>query len=450
MSEGIVTTQDIGIKSCLITGSSGRQIDFKNMIVEFNYYEDIFANGISGALVVNDSMGYINILELQGSEVLSLIIDKPGLELPIVGNYRIYTISNRTQTNSTNQNYIIKFCSEELFLNDQYRISKSYTKVLISDIVIDIAYNQLKIPQSALIVDNTTGLRDIVVPNFKPIQAINWLATFALAGGSQNVGAPFFFYEDRDGWKFKSLLTLYKLPVYKTYQYSIKGSKSDKNPLVTDLNTELVNVLQYEHIKSFDSISAAKNGVFANKLHTVDPLRLKLGETDFNYSKYLSNNPASLNKYNIPDTAKNRKGDTMSDASAVVKFCMTTSGQNDNEYIKNKKITINENLVEQTIPLRTAQIALFCINRMKLLIPGDVYMTIGKVIEFNLPQISYNKDSRQKDKDEFYSGKYLVTAVRHLFNQAGTYVTCIEICKDSSPTQYGAYNNSDSGWSSLR
>jgi len=450
MSDGILTSQDIGIKSCLISGSSGQQIDFKNIIIEFNYYEDIFANGVSGSLVVNDSMGYINILQLQGSEVLSLVIDKPGLNLPISGNYRIYTISNRKQTNSTNQNYIIKFCSEELFLNEQYRISKSYTKVKVSDIVIDIAYNQLKIPEPLLIIDETTGLRDIVVPNFKPIQAINWLSTFALAGGSKNIGAPFFFYEDRDGWKFKSILTLFKQPVYKTYEYSVKGLKSDSNDLVTDLNAEIVNVIQYEHVKNFDSVSAARSGVFANKLHTVDPLRLKLGETDFNYAQYLSNNPATLNQYNIPDTAKNRKGDTMSDASAVVKYCMTTSGQNQNSYIKSKNITVNENLVEQTVPLRTAQIALFCINRMKLLIPGDVYMTIGRVIEFNLPQVSYNKASRQKGKDEFYSGKYLVTAVRHLFNQAGTYVTCIEICKDSSPTQYGSFDNSNPEWNSLR
>ena len=164
----------------------------------------------------------------------------------------------------------------------------------------------------------------------------------------------------------------------------------------------------------------------------------------------MSNSPASLNDYNMPDTAKNRKGDTMSNASAVVKFTTTTTGQNQNPYIKSKNITINETLIEQTLPLRTAQISLFCINRMKLLIPGDVYMTIGKVIEFNLPEVSYNNQNRQKKSDEFYSGKYLVTAVRHLFNQAGIYVTCIEICKESSPTQFGAFNNSDPLWSSLR
>lgn len=450
MSDGILTSQDFSIKSCFITNSSGQKLDFKNMVVEFNYFEDIFANGVNGMLLINDSTGYINILQLQGSEVLSLEIDKPGLELALKGNYRIYAVSNRTQTNSTNQNYILKFCSEELFLNEQYRVSKSYNKKSVSDIVYDLALNQLKIPEQYLSVEETQGLRDIVIPNFKPIQAINWIATFALPSSNKNVGAPYLFYEDREGWKFNSLLTLFQQEEYKTYQYSEKGLKSDQNPSVTDLNSEIVNVIQYEHIKNFDSISAAKAGVFSNKMHTVDPLRLKLGESNFNYEKYLSSGPASLNDHVIPDTATNRFGDRMVDTAGVVKFCISTTGQNENEYIKNKNFGVNENLVEQTVPLRTAQIALFCLHRLKLIIPGDVYISIGYTIKFNLPQISYTNKSRQKVSDEFYSGKYLVTAVRHLYNQEGKFVTCIEICKESTPTQINSFDTSDPTWKSLR
>lgn len=450
MSDGLLTSQDISIKSCLITNSSGQKLDFKNLVVEFNYFEDIFANGVSGMLLINDSTGYINILQLQGSEVLTLEIDKPGLELALKGNYRIYAVSNRVQTNSTNQNYILKFCSEELFLNEQYRISKSYTKKSISDIVYDLAVNQLKIPQDHFSFESTKGLRDIVIPNFKPIQAINWISTLALPDAPKSIGAPYLFYEDREGWKFNSILTLFQQDEYKTYQYSEKGLKSEKNPAVTDLNSEIVNVIQYEHIKNFDSISAARSGVFSNKMHTVDPLRLKLGESNFNYEKYLSTGPASLNEHVIPDTATNRFGDRMVDATGVVKFCISTTGQNNNEYIKNKDVAINENLVEQTVPLRTAQIALFCLHRLKLIIPGDIYLSVGYTIKFNLPQISYTNQSRQKGLDEFYSGKYLVTAVRHVYNQEGKFVTCIEVCKESTPNQINSFDASDPTWKSLR
>jgi hypothetical protein len=450
MSDGLLTTQDISLTSCMITGSSGQKLDFKNLVVEFNYFEDLFGCGISGILMINDSMGYINILQLQGSEVLTIKLDKPGLELPIYGNYRIYTVSDRKQTNHTNQNYLLKFCSEELFLNEQYRFSKAYSKMTISDMISDIALNQMRIPQDKLYLDSTSGIRDIVVPNMKPLQAINWLSSFALADGAKNIGAPYLFYEDRDGWKFHSILNLFKQNVYKTYQYNIKGTKSDDNPTVTDLNSEIVNVLKYEHVKNFDSVTASKTGVYHNKLHTVDPLRLKFGETEFNYNQYKQNAPASLNDHGMNPSAKNRFGDTLTDTSSVVKFCITTTGQSENSYIKDKKIAVSENLVEQTVPLRNAQLSLFYINRMKIMIPGDVYMAVGRVIEFNLPQISYNKESRQKSADEFYSGKYLVTAVRHMLNQEGIFITALEICKESSPTEINDFNNSDPEWSSLR
>jgi hypothetical protein len=395
-------------------------------------------------------MGYINILELQGSEILILELDKPGLEQPISKNFRIYNISNRTTTKSTNENYIINFCSEELMLNEQYKISKSYTSKLVSDIISDLCLNHLKIPQNKLSIDKSSGIRDIVIPNFKPIQAINWLATFAKADSAKNVGSPYLFFEDRDGFKFKSILTLFQQPVYKTYQYSAKGLKSEKNDMVIDMQNESVNVIKYEQIKSFDTISAVRSGAFSNKLHTVDPLRLKLGETNFNYNSYLNRGISQLNAGKLPNSAKNRFGDTINDTQGVIKFCLTTSGQSENKYIKSKNLSINENRIEETVPYRTAQLALFCMNRLKLLIPGDVYITIGRIIQFDLPEIVSNSPNKEKLNDEFYSGKYLVTAVRHMFNQEGRFVTCIEICKESVPNKYADFNNNDSVWKELR
>ena len=449
MSDGLFNAFDYKITSCIITGSSGQKMEFRNIVVEFNYYEDLFSNCITGNLLINDSMGYIDILQLQGFEYLTLILDKPGLGASITKEFRVSNITHRTMTKQTNENYIINFCSEELLLNEQYRVSKSYNSVLVSDIVVDIALNRLKIPNDKLVVDKTIGLRDIVLPNFKPIQAINWITTFAKGDGSGDVGSPYVFYEDRDGFRFKSILELFKQPIYKTYEYEAKGLKSPKNPIVFNLADDVTDVIRYEAIKSFDSVSAVRNGSFANKMHTVDPLRLKLGESNFDYNQYFQQ-AGKLNPYQVPNSATNRFGDTVDSTPGVVKFCMTTTGQSINPYIKDKKITINENRVEETVPLRTAQLALFCNNRFKLLIPGDVDMTIGRVIVWNLPQISYNDSSRTKKDDEFYSGKYLVTAVRHNINQEGIFLTTIEICKESFPSSYASFNNSSTVWTGVR
>ena len=50
----------------------------------------------------------------------------------------------------------------------------------------------------------------------------------------------------------------------------------------------------------------------------------------------------------------------------------------------------------------------------------------------------------KKELNPFYSGKYLVTAVRHvILPTEGSYQTILEIAKDSSTKPYAQTNNND-------
>lgn len=444
---GPLTTNDISITSCKIVGASGQPMEMREVIVELSYFEDIFAFGISGSMLIMDAMNFINILQLRGSEVLILEFDKPGQNTPIKKNFKIFNITNRTQVDHTSQNYVIHFCSEELLLNEQYRISKSFKKSVVSDIVKIILEQNFKISKERIFIDKTSGVMDLIIPNFKPAQAINWMSTFAISTDPKNIGSPFLFYENKYGFNFRSVLNLFKQDIYRSYIYEPKGLKADYNNHVTDMNRELVNVLGYEYLQTFNSISATKNGVLHNKLLTVDPLRLKFGQSEFNYEQYfqeaisLEGNP--MNYSNV-----NRFNDQHKDTSGVVKYAITNTGQSENKYIKDKKITVQENRVESTIPFRTAQLAIFTSNRLKLLVPGDPDLTVGRIILFNMPDMSPTRNG-DKPMDAAYSGKYLVTAVRHIINQEGTFVTCIEICKESFPKRYSDFDNTNQSWNSV-
>jgi len=59
---------------------------------------------------------------------------------------------------------------------------------------------------------------------------------------------------------------------------------------------------------------------------------------------------------------------------------------------------------------------------------------------------SLKPSNTTKDLDKFYSGKYLVTAVRHIIESGGTYQTILELAKDSTPTNYMNINNDSSVW----
>jgi hypothetical protein len=451
MADGLGYSQDITINSCRVVGASGNPIDIRHIVVEINYFEDIFSNFVNGALVVNDSIGCIQMFEFQGQEVLFLSIDKPGLDKPLEKVCRIYKHSGRTQTKTSNENYILHFCSEEAMLSEQYKISKAYANVKILDIVKDIVINQLKVDKKYFKnYDETTGVKNIVIPNLKPLQAINWLTTFTQADQDKNAGAFYLFYEDKAGFNFKSVLNLYKQPIFRKYQYEEKNLKSAKNDLVVDLEKEFVNVIAFEHVNSFDSITAVKTGAMANKTITIDPLRLKFDEKNYDYNKYIKD-VQSLDKQNIPNSATNRLGDKINETFGAIKFCVSTSGQSENKYIKDKEVHVNEYRPEETSSIRSAQLSLMWSNRIKILVPGDVELTIGKIVEFNKPEISYNNpNSKEKVADPFYSGRYLVTAVRHTITQEHKFTTVLELCKDSYPNKFSNFDNSDSGWKGVR
>jgi hypothetical protein len=451
MADGLLHIQDVSIVSCKIVGVSGHPTDVSAMVVEINYFEDIFSNFVSGALVINDSVGLIQMFQFQGQEVLILEIDKPGLDDPLKKTLRIYKHSGRSQTKTSNENYIIHFCSEEAYLNEQYKISKSYKNMIIADIVHGILENDLKINPDLLInFDKTSGVHDILVPNLKPFQAINWLTTFAQADQDKNAGAFFLFYEDKYGFSFRSVLNLYKQKTARKYKYEEKNLKSTQNDLISDVNKEFVNVIAFEHISAFDSISAVKQGTMASKTITIDPLRLKFGENAHDYNEY-TKNVQSLDYASLPNSAENRMGDTMNKTTGAVKFVISTSGQSENKYIKDKEVPVNEFSPEKTTSVRSSQLSLMWSNRIKIIIPGDIGLTVGMIVDFDKPEISYNNpQSKEKTSDPIYSGKYLITALRHIITQENRFTTILELCKDSYPNKTFKYDNTNPGWKEVR
>jgi hypothetical protein len=392
-------------------------------------------------MLINDSVNYLNLLQFDGNERVIISLDNPSKNTPLERSFRLFKVSNRTQTRDSNENYILHFCSEELLLSEQSRISKSYKKTQISSIISAICKDYLKILPEKLFIEQTIGLRDIIIPGYKPFQALNWLCSLSLSLETSSVGTTYLYYENKYGFNFSSLASLYKQPIYRTFMFDVKNLHKIDDYMLSDDSKEINSVIAYKHINNFDTLANSNRGTFNNKLITFDPLRGSFGETTFDYSKFSKDSP-SLNKYNFEADSINRFNKSAQDTTSMVKFVVSTLGQSENPYIKDKKITINENKIENTIPFRIAQLALLNSNKMKLVIPGDVNMTVGLVIQFNLPTLS-RQAFGEDEFDQFYSGRYLVTGIRHIIQQESRFITVIEICKDSIPNSMVPTDNNN-------
>ena len=425
----------------LITSLNNGRVNLIPFMVELNLFEDIYSSTISGELVVSDALGLISNFRLNGTEFIELALRKSSADNhPIKESYRVYKVSNRaTGDNNAYETYTLNFCSEEFLLSEQYRVSKSFKGTEISKIIKTILTKYVKVGigggTKEVSIENTTGTYDFILPNKKLFETINWLSTYALPVGKE--GADMLFFENRDGYYFKSLQSMYEQKnVYQKFKFDPKNI--DK-----ELNQQVTNVFNFEVLNFFDTLGGISNGTFSNRVITINPLtRTYKEDNDFDYSKYYSK-AKKLNTGAIVSNLPNRHNKTMFDVppnelqSGTLRMVVENTEMKKNPYIsKNPDAVANDVNIRKYMPNRVAQIALANYTKIKLTVAGDPNLVVGKIVEFNT--FGFNGTENRK-KDLLYSGKYLITAVRHIIKNS-SYITVIELAKDSISTNYASYN----------
>ena len=436
---GIVYSNDYTlINLTLLTAVS--TFDVKNIMVELSYNEDLFSSTASGYLMLVDATGYIEKLNLNGNEFIRMTFGKVNDTTNIIDKvFRVFKVSKRTPENEGNtETYSLYFCSEELILSEQYKVSKSYKGKDITTNVLDILKTFLKVPDKKLAnFEQTYGVYDFIVPNLKPFDAINWLTTYARPSGTK-YGADMLFYEDKFGYNYRSIQSLIEQQVYNAYSFNPKNV----NQQTQTITQRMYNVLTYEILDSYDTLGAINSGVFANQLISVDPLLRRYKITNFDYGNY-SSTAKTLNGNPITNNFKNRFNHGLNQTpQAVLKLIFSNFNQTDSSYIKEHGGVAHDIFAETYVPYRTAQLPLLNYTRIKISVPGDPGLTIGRVITFNL----LSKDPNKKEPDDFYSGNYLITAVRHMLT-VHEYRTVLELAKESTTSTYAAVDNGSQIWS---
>jgi len=446
---GVRYSKDYNLIAINLLGGNFPIVDLKPMMVELSYFEDVFNNVVSGNMLVEDAQGMIEKLQMHGNEYIRFAFgkdDNPNLRIDKL--FRIYKISNRRKSlNFDTENYVIHFCSDELILSNQYKISKSYKDRGISDIVKDILKVKLKVPSnkySEKNIETTKGSYSFIIPNFSPFEAINWLCMYAQSTSPGVIGSDMVLYENHEGFNFKSLQSLFKTDPYFTYEYRPKNTTLKENR--GDNNKQVFNVLTYEIVDTFNTVETAYTGTFANRVLTIDPLLRRYAKVDFNYYSY-QDKATSMNDNPVVNNLKNRFGDTLYEApEGCYKLAVTNSGQTNIPYIKSKPDSVSKDIFAETFLLqRKSQLSLTNHMKVKFSIPGDPNLTVGKTIEFTLYSNEPAAEKQPRGVDKYYSGKYLVTAVRHMI-QPSEYVTVFEAVKESIVGKLTPADNSSTLW----
>lgn len=423
--------QDFNLESVDIITDYGDIFKLKHLVIELSFFEDIYSFACSGNVVLRDAVGIIEKLRLDGSEFIQIIYGKSKNQSSEYKNsrkYRLYKVGNRKPSGNKNSEFFtMYFSSEELFLSEQLKISKSFKGTVISDIVKSILldeFNGLKVnPKKVKNIQQTYGVYDFVIPRLKPFEAISWLSTYARPGIDS--GADMLFYETNDGFYFESIQSMFESTPYATYKYQ----PSDLN--FKNKAENMFNILDYEFVKTYDTLEATNSGMYANRLISIDPIKRTKTVTNFSKDEL---------GYTQSGSAINRFGKHQTEMyESSLKLAFSNSNQIDQEYISQKPDGVAKDIyIETYVPNRTAQIALSNYTVMKAIIPGDSTITAGRTVNILLYSLGMEgtPTAAIRQKDEYFSGIYLVTAVRHIIQTQGVYQTILELAKENTKLKY--------------
>lgn len=420
------TEYDYHLQELKIINALGVNVDIDDIFDELNIYEDLFNNVINGDITISESTDIINKLQIHGNEFLSISFKSPAFK-KYEKIFRIYKITDLSLKSTSVASYKLHFCSEEFFINQQYNLSRSFKETKLSEVIKIIARNILRIPESKLpneAIEESALLTSpeknpLIIPNMRPLEAINWICSFALS--KYDLSPGFFFYENSSGFNLRSFSNLYSSAIQKTIIYSPKNQSTVAS---AGENHNILDEMEFKQL--FDTLDSINNGAFGSRITKVDFLNRTIDTESYSLN---SNSFKLLNKYLPFNLAKNRIGNALNESSTFEKMFPKFQGD----------------LVSKWLLVRASRIALLNSTKLHIDIPGDSSLSIGNIIGLQVPQNTAETDSRKIVYDPMLSGLYMIVGLRHKL--AGNKYTChAQLCKDSLGINLNYRPPFNSGW----
>ena len=438
---------DIEVRCMKFVSSAGQIIDIDPLVVEISIFQDMLSHYLRCELVINDSVGLINSLlgdkengvvgGFTGGEALIVSYRSADSELPFKNHFfGMYSLLNRVRVEEKSETYMMAGISYEAYQAKGRYISRAYggkkgnqisnmIKSVVDEYVhndnVKRIYNQYRSATNFLITKDTSygstnGRHRFVIPNLSVDDAINFLSAEADCDGH----VPFYiFYEDSEGFKFRDVNALLMGEVKETYTYIPQNLPEDKK---SDKR-----IPEYRRITSFsvdrqtDIMNAVGSGLYKAKTINVDMLTKKKTDVIFDYTKE-GEKFMKLQPSLIPGSSA---GD------GYIQLTTSQAGHEIHPVVK------DENPLPKKANVfgarkRSYRRSVFN-NVVEITIPGDSERNVGDLVYLEIPTASTTEDVKVDQADKYLSGKYLVTKVRHKFNESNknTFATILQCTKDT-------------------
>ena len=424
--------------------------DISASVVSIDIYESIFQNTLSGAVRLRESDGYPEFFPLVGTEYLIIEFaidyqDKDLDEQVFARIFRIRKVGNQTFPQNEQRIYTLELVSPEFATSISSRMTERFTGTC-ADAIKKIMETRLRIDDAHIngldsadipFVENTSGTIDVLIPNYTPLQAINYFA-----GRSLTEEAPyacnFLFYETLEGFYFRSIRGILQ-------QYSEGNEVTTfqvNSPPTAQAITEAQafnSIIRLQQDQTFDVLSDVTSGVLRSRMLHLDFFARTFAEEDSRYTDtFKTFKDDHLDEHPLyPDNF-----DQSIDRNTKLFTVLSDTNSSKSAYRQQNEGATSPNSIYQAVVLRNRQLREIQHLRTLLEVPGRPNLRAGTVAILNYPSTRLLENAHPnlcapgvQNPTPYHSGRHLVTAVRHNLVQIATgvmeYRMHIEASRDS-------------------
>jgi hypothetical protein len=280
MNQDFVFPGHYKLTAARLTSFDGNQrMDISNLIPSFSIEESMDYDSIRGTATVFDNTGLLDRFPIRGEETLILEIED-ALKSKRVYELSLYKVSD-IEIKNTNDGlrYKIHFTSKSRFDAGKRRITRPFDG-LISKIA-EIIFATYYTGEKELLLEDTEGSFRCIIPNYTPMQAMNFLANRAFS--TKSPSCSFRFFETADNFYFVSdefLLNraLEDNSIIKEFSFSDAIDKSGR-----DFISQMQNLIKIENNERVNTITDLYGGAYKSNVIEIDFTRRILENKRFDY-----------------------------------------------------------------------------------------------------------------------------------------------------------------------
>ena len=421
--------QGLSYNKVTITSLDGKEVDLTNSLLSTDYFEDILEPCVSTSLNVISGYDIVEGLPIRGGE--RVIIDLVCLSGRFVKQFRVYKVSN-ISTDKQKTSFTLNLSPDEHFNNELTRCVRKYEKLPVNQHVRSILQDVLKTNLIGII-EETSNSYSFIGNTKKPFHTLQWLGPKSISRVTKRSGsdgkegtkdgeikgtAGFVFYQNKDGFNFRSIDSL-------ASRTRVDESSADDKDIQEYTTGEVLQanrlgagakIIEYYFEKNIDLRKSLRVGMYSSLVYNFNPANFSFSAYRYNLRDELksSEKMGSEGKIKVLDIfgeTPSRVYVQISDQGVLQKNGgEDDSGRDRGDYAKS-----------------FARYNLLFTQALNILVPCNLDLKVGDIIRCSFPELKAGKARRSKGKT---SGLYLIKELRHHF-EANQSTTSLRLVRDS-------------------